>query len=128
MFKILKYITAFASNFSHKELLNKTVNNNDLVEIFSWTFSSYSVGYFFSLLSAIILAVAYFVTKKLNNRKTHYSLINLFTAFFGLPISICFVIVSNQAGYDIKDFSQIYESSFVWDVIYVLISAATSNF
>lgn len=115
--------------FLHKVLINQTVVNNDnLMEIFSWTFSFHTIGYFFSLLSAIILAVAYFVTKKLNNRKTHFSLINLFTAFFGLPISICFAVLSNQAGYDIKDYSQIYEASFVWDVIYVLISATTSKF
>jgi hypothetical protein len=97
------------------------------MEILSWKFSYESIGYIFSLLSAIILAVAYFVTKELNIRQTHFSLINLFTAFFGLPISIGFVILSNQAGYEVKDYSQIYKTAFIYDVIYVLISASTSK-
>ena len=111
-----------------KELYNNSVPTNEtLLELLSWTLSFNAIGYFLSLVCAITLAIASVATKELTILKTHFSIIGLYTSFIGLPLSFSLVIVSNIAGYEIKEFSLFYQLSFLYDVAFVLISAGTSN-
>ena len=84
------------------------------------------IGYLLVVYASLMNALATILIKRLSENKTHFSTINLYASYFGLPVSVIFMIIANQClpSYA-KDWSLVNSEpfSFVWEVIYALISA-----
>lgn len=107
---------------------NGTVHSKEQVlEIFSYSLSYSSIGYFLSLVTAFNVTFASLLVKKLTIHKVHFSVISFFTSIVTLPVGFGMVLVANVTGFEVKDYSLIHESTFIYEIIFVLIASSTSN-
>ncbi len=103
--------------------LNKTVTG-----FFSKSAQT-TLGIILGLVSGFILAVVAIIIKELSKRKVHYSIMNLYASYFGLPKCVLLIFISIQVGYDVKDLSIVHEPDFIYEIIYLIIASVTgSNF
>ncbi len=81
---------------------------------------SFNFGYVLALVSSLFFTWSAIMTKKLTIRKVHFSIVSVYAAVCGLPVSLVLVIVSVVTDYEKRDFSRIYEISFVYEVAYLV--------
>ena len=102
--------------------------NEQLLEIFSWSFSHNTVGYFLSLFFAFNVAFGSLITKKLTNFKIHFSIIGIYTTIITIPLGICIVLASELSGYHVRDYSLIHEVAFIYDIVFFLLGSISGIF
>ena len=82
-------------------------------------------GLFFALLAAAFAPITLIIYKKTQESKTHFSIINLYASYFGMPFT--FLIISSfvftGTSTSIKHYSQIIAPDFYWSLLYASLSA-----
>ena len=105
-------------------------NPNKTNEIAVNPFTS-SIGISLALLSGLLFSISSIVVKKLSTaRKVHFSTVNLFASYVGLPICLLIVVSISVIDKDPRDLTRVNEADFIWECGYVLVSAisgVTSN-
>lgn len=86
------------------------------------------VGYFFGVFSGFVYASAAILIKQMSKKKVHFTTINLYAAYFGLPTCMLLSAVAFEMDYKPKDLTVIYENSFILDMVFTFISALTGIF
>ena len=85
------------------------------------------IGYFLVLVLSLNISTSAILTKKLSNVRIHYSLICLYSSSIGIPVSLLLSIIAFAVNYGVRDLSEIYETSFIIEVIYLILSGITGN-
>ena len=107
-------------------MLNETLNltnQTSLKEQRPYSFLFQSLGIFFGIFSGFVYASAGILIKKLSAKKNHFSIINLYAAYFGIPMSLACAIIADEVGMDNKDWTVISDPSFKYEVTYSVASS-----
>lgn len=84
-----------------------------------------TAGLFFALLAAAFAPITLIIYKKTQESKTHFSIINLYASYFGMPFT--FLIISSFVltgiSTSITDYSKIVAPHFYWSLLYASLSA-----
>lgn len=83
-------------------------------------------GYFAAILSGLIYAECSIIVKILSKENTHYSVVNLFASYFGVPITGSFVLFSLISGNEVKDISD-QSMSLLYEIAYNVLSGLLGN-
>lgn len=81
---------------------------------------SFNFGYLLALITPLFFTCSAMMTKELANKKTHFAIVSIYAAVFGLPISLILSIVSGVINYEGRDYSRIYDMSIIYEVLYLL--------
>ena len=85
-------------------------------------------GYFLAVFAGFVFATASIFIKEMSKRKVHHTTINLYAAYFGIPL--CIVLSSVAFGLDYpkpKDLNLIYQYDFMWEILIAFSSALAGN-
>jgi len=86
-----------------------------------------SVGLSLALCSGVIHALCTIVIKTASKANTHYSVINLYACYFGIPVSLFLSTGSVFTGFTPKNVSMLTEPEFLWETVYFLLSVVLSK-
>lgn len=76
------------------------------------------IGLSLAIFASFVYASVAILIKEMSKRKIHFSVMNLYTGYFGLPLCIMLVVVAEETGYDVKDYSLVYKKEFLWEIFY----------
>ena len=123
------FITQPSFIFAERKMLNSTMLNITL-ENSSFLYSSEfltSLGIGLALFSGCCFGTSAIFVKQLAKRNCHFTIVNLYASYFGLPVGIISSIIAYYSGIDSKDLSSINTSALI-DGAYSVISAFAGNF
>jgi len=86
-----------------------------------------TVGLSMAAVSGIVYSVVSIVIKRMAKMNTHFSVMNLYASYFGIPMSLMLATTSVAAGYITKDISYLSEPEFIWDTLYAFLSILLSK-
>lgn len=115
-------LNATSSNVTEELLISQNVTAqllglNSIDNILQW------VGYFFGVFSGFVYASAAILIKEMSKKKVHFTTINLYAAYFGLPMCIVLSAVAFELDYKPKDLTVVYENGFAMEMIITFLSA-----
>lgn len=96
-------------------LLNTSLTSAQSIEA-----ESFNIGYLLALITPLFFTCSAMMTKELANRKTHFAIVSIYAAVFGLPISLVLSIISGVTNYEGRDYSRIYDASIIYELLYLL--------
>ena len=96
-------------------------HSNQTTSGFSMTVTK-AIGYSLAAFSGMAYAIITILIKTSQKFKTHFSILNLFASYFGLPVSLGLSIASIATGYTHKDVTFLSEPEFVWDTFFAVTS------
>lgn len=86
------------------------------------------LGICIALGGSFMIAMNIVLMKELSERKIHFSVINLYASYFGLPLSIMCIVIAIFTGYDTKHSPLIDQYQILWEIFYSVISALSGIF
>ena len=81
------------------------------------------VGLFFTLVSAFVTPITLIVWKKAQECQAHFSVINLYASYFGMPLTFFLASSLVLTGASTTDYSGELKPSFYWSLFYTVLSA-----
>lgn len=87
-----------------------------------------TLGLSLALISGFLYALFIVLTKQLQKYKIHFSVMNVYSCYFGFPLTIALSAISIATGITPKDMALINQPAFAWDVFYNVSSAILGKF
>ena len=78
-------------------------------------------GFLLTMVSACIAPVTLIVWKKAQENKTHFSVINLYASYFGMPLTL--FLASSAEIQSVRARSEVLTPAFYWSLFYTVLSA-----
>lgn len=94
-------------------------NSTKTAQINSFNGLATSLAFF----SGFVYASAAILIKEMSKKKVHFTTINLYAAYFGLPMCMAISAAAFGLDYKPKDLTVIYKNSFFLDMAFTFISA-----
>ena len=75
--------------------------------------------------SPLLVSISACCTKGLSTMKIHFTVISLYSAVLGMPVSLLLSIIAEATGYNNR---MISDDNFIYDVIYLIVSTILSKY